>query len=224
MVRYIGFSVVPRRDPSFGHQGNYGRRASGPRRDCFHMLNISSAFGYSVTAACVKLDDGPLITFRCSEAIILILFPLPFCLPTSPTSHMSVCPLPQWHSHTQPFHGRISCRRNGCFHSFNRIPGIGISLSSFILVGLILYTTFLSPHGPLLLGSSEWSMPANHTLSSPMSDEAPSSPSDVLTLEQIRDIVATTRGFFSRDYSLYLGWNNVSIRDNPIRVELIIPG
>jgi hypothetical protein len=45
--------------------------------------------------------------------------------------------------------------------------------------------------------------------------EAPSLPSqpplpDVLTLEQIRDIVAPTRGFFSRDYSLGLGWNNVS--------------
>ena len=45
--------------------------------------------------------------------------------------------------------------------------------------------------------------------------EAPPLPSrtplpDVLTLEQIRDIVAPTRGFFSRDYSLGLGWNNVS--------------
>ena len=34
--------------------------------------------------------------------------------------------------------------------------------------------------------------------------------SDVLTLEQIRDIVTPTRGFFSRDFSLKLGWNNVS--------------
>ena|ERR1700761_1775203 len=45
-------------------------------------------------------------------------------------------------------------------------------------------------------------------------DPPPPSPpssamSDVLTLEQIRDIVAPTRGFFSRDYSLGLGWNNV---------------
>ena len=45
--------------------------------------------------------------------------------------------------------------------------------------------------------------------------EAPSLPSQtqlpgVLTLEQIRDIVAPTRGFFSRDFSLGLGWNNVS--------------
>ncbi|KAF8266934.1 hypothetical protein EI94DRAFT_1731800 [Lactarius quietus] len=39
---------------------------------------------------------------------------------------------------------------------------------------------------------------------------SPSSPvSDVLTLEQIRDIVAPTRGFFSRDFPLGLGWNNV---------------
>ena len=45
----------------------------------------------------------------------------------------------------------------------------------------------------------------------PPSPSPSSSPvSDVLTLEQIRDIVAPTRGFFSRDYSLGLGWNNVS--------------
>jgi len=56
-----------------------------------------------------------------------------------------------------------------------------------------------------------------------MSDEAPSSPSDVLSLEQIRDIVATTQGFLSRDYSLNLGWNNVSLLGNPTRAELIIP-
>ena len=129
---------------------------------------------------------------------------------------MSACPLPQWHSPTQQFLGCASCRRNGFSRSFNGIPGIGISLGSFILAGLIFYMTFLSPHGPLLLGSSEWSIPANHTLSSPTSDEAPSSLSDVLTLEQIRDIVAPTRGFFSRDYSLKLGWNNVSILGNLI--------
>jgi hypothetical protein len=126
---------------------------------------------------------------------------------------MSSCPLPQWHSPTQQFHGRISCRRNGFSHSFNSIPGIGISLGSFLLVGLILYMTFLSPDGPFI---SEWSIPANHSLSSPTSDEAPSSLPDVLSVEQTRDIVAPTRGFFSRDYSLYLGWNNVSIRGNLI--------
>ena len=81
---------------------------------------------------------------------------------------------------------------------------------------------FLSPHGPLLLRSSE-TISTNHAFSSPTSDKATSWLSDALSLEQIRDIVAPTRGFLSRDYSLYLGWNNVSIRNNPIRGELITP-
>ena len=139
---------------------------------------------------------------------------------------MSSPPLPQWHSPTQALHGRnISCRRNGFFLSFNIILGIGISLGSFLLVALVFYMTFLSPHGPLLLSSSKWSILANHDYSLPASNEVPSSLSDTLSLEQIRDIVATTRGFFARDYSLYLGWNNVSISSNlpVIRAELIIP-
>ena len=101
----------------------------------------------------------------------------------------------------------------------NSIPGIGISLGSFLSVCLIFYMTFLSPHGPLVLSSSEWSIPTNHASSLPTFDEAPSSPSDVLSLEQIRDIVATTRGFFSRDYCLNLGWNNVSILYVEIQFE-----
>jgi hypothetical protein len=48
----------------------------------------------------------------------------------------------------------------------------------------------------------------------PPSQPTPTSSSrtefDVLTVEQIRDIVVRTRGFYSRDYSLGLGWNNVS--------------
>jgi hypothetical protein len=132
-------------------------------------------------------------------------------------------PLPQWHSPTQPLH--ISCRRNGFFLSFNSIPGFGISLGSFLLVGLVFYMTFLSPHGPLLLSSSKWSILANHAYPLATSNEVPSSLSDALSIEQIGDIVATTRGFFARDYSLYLGWNNVSIRSNlpVIRAELITP-
>ena len=135
---------------------------------------------------------------------------------------MSSSPLPKCHSPTQPFHGRIFGRRNGFSHFLNRFPRVGISLGSVSLVGLILYMTFLSPHGPLLLGSSKRSIPTNHT-SLPTFDKAPSSSSDVLSLDQIRDIVAPTRGFFSRDYSLYLGWNNVSTRDNLIRADLMIP-
>lgn len=45
----------------------------------------------------------------------------------------------------------------------------------------------------------------------PPPSPSPSPVSDVLTVEQIRDMVAPTRGFFSRDYSLGLGWNNVSV-------------
>lgn len=57
----------------------------------------------------------------------------------------------------------------------------------------------------------------NPTPKSTISDDSPpplpsSSPlSDVLTIEQIRDIVAPTRGFFSRDYDMGLGWNSISV-------------
>jgi hypothetical protein len=169
------------------------------------------------------MQNGPLMTLRTSETIVLISFSLSLCLLPSLNSHMSSSPLPQWHSPTKLFQGRIFCRRNGFIHFFNNIPGIGIFIGSFPFLGLVLYMAFLSPHGPVSLSSSKWSIPMDHASSSPTSDEAPSSPSDVLSLEQIRDIVATTRGFFSRDYSLSLGWNNVSIRDALIRVELMIP-
>jgi hypothetical protein len=170
------------------------------------------------------LDDDSLITWRFSEANhSRLFFPPASVRHLKPTSYMSSSPLPQWHTSTQSLQGRIPCRRNCFSNLFNSIPGIGISLGSFFLFGLIFYTTFLSQHSPSLLSSLKWSLTANHAVPSPTSDEALSSPSDsdVLSLEQIRDIVVPTRGFFSRDYSLYLGWNNVSIRDNPIRVELI---
>lgn len=37
------------------------------------------------------------------------------------------------------------------------------------------------------------------------------SDSDNLSLNQLRDIVARSKGYWARDYSLNLGWNNVSI-------------
>jgi hypothetical protein len=46
---------------------------------------------------------------------------------------------------------------------------------------------------------------------SPLPPPSSSPVSDILTVEQIRDIVAPTRGFFSRDYNLGLGWNSVSV-------------
>jgi hypothetical protein len=155
---------------------------------------------------------------------------------------MSSSLLPQSHSFIKSSHGRISCRHNGYFHSFSRIPRMGILFGSSFLVGLLFYTAILSLPGPLLPSSlesyglfqldtssttqhlgSNISKLTNHAPSSHTSEETPSFPSDVLSFEQIRDIVATTRGFFTRDYSLNLGWNNVSMHGNPIRVELIIP-
>ncbi|KAH8991460.1 hypothetical protein EDB86DRAFT_1605981 [Lactarius hatsudake] len=74
--------------------------------------------------------------------------------------------------------------------------------AAFMLTGLIAYGAFFFPHTPSRLGLDS----VLDDLSSP----SQSSPIfDVLTLEQIRDIVAPTRGFFSRDYSLNLGWNNM---------------
>ena len=129
---------------------------------------------------------------------------------------MSSSSLPQsWHSPTKLFHSRISCRRNGFIPPANSIPGIGVFISFSLLVGLILYMTFLSPHGLLFLRTMNRSMPIDHA----------TSPSDGLSLDQIKDIVVPTRGFFSRDYGLWLGWNNVSVRGNlpVIRAELMAP-
>jgi hypothetical protein len=154
---------------------------------------------------------------------------------------MSYSPLPQWHSPTQPSHDQTSWRRNGFFRSFNTLPRIGIAFGAFLFSTLIFYLTFFSPHdGPLSFSSSDWyglnttsaqrvgsneSLPAptNDASALPTPDEEPSPPSDILSLEQIRDIVARTRGFFSRDYSLNLGWNNVSIRGNPFGAGLRTP-
>ena len=139
--------------------------------------------------------------------------------------------LPHWHSPPQPSHGR-KFRRWGCFCFSNGVLATGIVFSTSILACLIFYMTFLSPHGPLLLTPSDWYGPpqlhpkstvhvdpSEHLLTAikhadevPPLSPSPPPVSDVPTLEEIRDIVAPTRGFFSRDFSLHLGWNNVSIR------------
>lgn len=87
---------------------------------------------------------------------------------------------------------------------------------------LIFYVAFSSLQGPLLLSSSKLPISINHTSSLPTSDKVPSLPSDVLSLEQVKDIAATTQGFLSRDYSLYLGWNNVGIRGSLIQAKLML--
>ena len=110
---------------------------------------------------------------------------------------------------------------------------IGFFSTVFFLASLIVYAAFFFPsrRGPSWR-LSDWHLPSHFDSDSlqladpsepllvdpklatllPEPPMLPSPPvSDVLTLEQIRDIVAPTRGFFSRDYSLALGWNNVSV-------------
>ena len=127
---------------------------------------------------------------------------------------MSSSPLPQSHSLTKLSRERISGRRNGFSRSFKSIPGSGTFFGALLFACLILYMAFVSPPGrPLLYINSTGHVttPTNHGSSSPAYEGAPLSPSDTLSLEQIRDIVAPTRGFLARDYTLNLGWNNVSI-------------
>ena len=111
-----------------------------------------------------------------------------------------------------------AARRPRRWWSFLRSNGalkIGFFSTQFFLTGLIIYLTFFSPHAPSWR-FPDWHLPSRFDPDSvpddPSSTSRSSSPvSDVLTLEQIRDIVAPTRGFFSRDYSMHLGWNNVSV-------------
>ena len=136
------------------------------------------------------------------------------------------------HAYPMPRRWRHFLRLNGALK-------LGVSAAALALSSLIVYITFLSPRGSFLR-LSDWQAPsyfdpnsgelANsrgtsilHTRPSsllpeptpvldepPASSPSPSPVSDILTLEQIRDVVDSTRGFFSRDYSLGLGWNNVS--------------
>ena len=132
----------------------------------------------------------------------------------------------------------LNLRRWRSFLRSNGALRIGF-FTSFLLTGLMVHVTLFSPSrrlpdlhlsshfypdslelaGPdeiLLVDPKFSALLPNPTPSSIVPDNPPppspsSSPaSDVLTLEQIRDVVAPTRGFFSRDYSLGLGWNNVS--------------
>ncbi|KAH9058101.1 hypothetical protein EDB87DRAFT_1627498 [Lactarius vividus] len=121
---------------------------------------------------------------------------------------------PESHAACQPRRWRLVLRSNGALK-------IGFFSTGFFLTGLV-YVALFSAYAP-----SSWQLPslnppshfdpdplelAEPLLVDPKFASSPPSPPflpDVLTLEQIRDIVAPTRGFFSRDYSLGLGWNNV---------------
>ncbi len=123
-------------------------------------------------------------------------------------------------SHTESHAGRKPPRWRSFLRS-NGVLKIGFFSTGSFLTGLILYIAFFSVYGPSWR-LPDWHLPSHFDpdsleLADPndpfLVDPQPATPlpaSDVLTLEQIRDIVAPTRGFFSRDYSLGLGWNNVS--------------
>ena len=138
--------------------------------------------------------------------------------------------LPQWRSAVPPSH-RYVLRRCGPFLRTRNGVLKTVIFSAFTLIGLICYVAFTS-QGSRLIRSSDWhgfprarpnypqrvhvdpsvSPSATHAYPSPTSSPEPPSPPLATaepTLEHIRDIVASTRGFFSRDYSLHLGWNNV---------------
>ena len=147
--------------------------------------------------------------------------------------------LPRWHSPSPspsppPHHSRPS-RPYSAFLCFrNGVLGTAI-FSAVILVGLICYVTLLTPHVHILFRPSAWNSPSQHpdpvytsaslsssafpsptpipSVATPWFLPPPSTP-DELTLEQIRDIVTPTRGFYSRDYSVHLGWNNVGVRSS----------
>jgi hypothetical protein len=106
-----------------------------------------------------------------------------------------------------PSHGRVFRRRCNLLLFPKGVLGICIFFSAFILFGLVSYVTFLSPHSRLLLGPwGQYGPRLNKSLFTP-------SPTyGALTLEELRDIVAHTRGFYSRDFDLNLGWNTVSRR------------
>jgi hypothetical protein len=138
--------------------------------------------------------------------------------------------------HSQPSHGRSIRRWRATLRSSPLRSGIFVG--AVIFAGLIFYTTFLSPRGSLWLRPDWHGLSEGESLSLDLEHTSPSSPSPSpspspstpaipaetslpspsprlisgdLTVEQIKDVVAPTRGFFARDYSLGLGWNNVSI-------------
>ena len=61
--------------------------------------------------------------------------------------------------------------------------------------------------------------PSQHTPQPPQSAEGSLLVSDDLDLEALRSIVAGTRGYYARDYSMGLGWNNVSHYPRCVRVS-----
>ncbi|KAH9032251.1 hypothetical protein EDB85DRAFT_2145627 [Lactarius pseudohatsudake] len=113
---------------------------------------------------------------------------------------------PESHAVCHPRLWRSVLRSNGALK-------MGFFSTGFFLTGLV-YVAFFSAYGP-----SSWHPPGLNPpslldpdllkLADPLLVDPNPPPLSPFSTLSIRDIVAPTRGFFSRDYSLGLGWNNV---------------
>jgi hypothetical protein len=88
--------------------------------------------------------------------------------------------------------------RNGAI----TFSALALAVLAGILIGFSFsYFNHRPQFGVLLPPKSSSPIP---TLSSAVPD------TESLSLEALRDMVARTKGYWARDYSLHLGWNNVS--------------
>jgi len=81
---------------------------------------------------------------------------------------------------------------------------LGVLVGTLIGAGIAAF--FLRPEYGLLLVPATWKNNVSFTSGPTTILDASEDPS----LETLRDMVARTKGYWARDYSLHLGWNNVS--------------
>jgi hypothetical protein len=94
-------------------------------------------------------------------------------------------------------------KRRSRLHVFTSVL-LGVMVGT--LAGFNIVVFLVTPESghlllPLIFGNSVSSM----TSTTDIPDT-----SEELSLETLRDMVARTKGYWARDYSLYLGWNNAS--------------
>lgn len=88
---------------------------------------------------------------------------------------------------------------------------VGVAILVGVLVGFGLSTIgfgakfqFLSQSLPAQTTLGDEVVWADHPIHYPVQD-----PSSELYMQRLTDMVSKTNGFYARDYSLWLGWNNV---------------
>jgi hypothetical protein len=98
-------------------------------------------------------------------------------------------------------YGRVRKRQQ--IHIFSSVL-LGVLVGT--LTGVSIAVFFLRPEYAQLLVPSFWKNNAPFMTKLTVMPDA----SEDLGLETLRDMVARTKGYWARDYSLQLGWNNVS--------------